>query len=99
MDQIRTKVGGGQPVDVGNDGLKVIERQFQRNDRRWSRPIKRLSYISNLRKGRVRIESIETQKPAIPIRKTAQYKKTTAWTRYWSCVWPRRPRGIDCNAP
>ena len=75
MDQVRAKIGGGQPVDIGDDGLKIIERQFQRNDRRRSTGVKRLGDVSDLCECGVRVERIETQKPAVPIRKTTQDKK------------------------
>ena len=75
MDQSRAKIGGGQPVDIGDNGLKIIERQLHGNDRRRPRRVKRLGDVSDLREGGVRVERVETQKPAVPIGKTAQDKK------------------------
>lgn len=75
MIKRRPKIGWLQRGHIGDDRLQIVQGQCDRNDGRRAIHRKWVSDVLDLRKSRVRVESIERGKAPFPISEAAQRKK------------------------
>ena len=73
------QIGGVQDSHVGQDGLQLVQRQFDWGNGRWAVNRKWIGDAFKLGKGRVRFQYVEAGKAGLPIFEPAHDEK--AWGR------------------